>query len=610
LWKICDTGKKGEMVMRVCDVIAKFIYDSGISDVFTVTGGGAMFLDDGLVCNKDLRVVCCHHEQAAAMSAVAYAKYRGLGCAMVTTGCGATNTVTGVLNAWQDNIPCIFIAGQCKTKEIISSVDVDIRQFGIQEADSVTIVKSITKYAEMIMRPEDTLYHLEKALYIARQGRPGPVWIDVPMDVQQARVDDVEMRHFSPDELHSNLKLDILEEEAESINYKLSHAKRPIVLAGHGVRLSGSTKKFKEFIEQNNIPVVTARMGTDVLPTAHDLYIGRIGNKGTRAGNFAIQNADFILCLGCRMSISTTGYAYDLFAREAEIYVVDIDPNEHKKNTVKITKEINADLANIWDKLHKVENSDLGVWVDQCKTWKRKYPVCTEEHYHLQGGISMYAFMQELSMKLKPDSVIVTDAGSAVYVPAQAIITTTEAQRYITSGAQAEMGFALPASVGVCVARDKKETIGITGDGSFQMNIQELQTIAYNKLPVKLFVWNNDGYLSIRETQTRIFEGRYIGTDSTCGVSFPDFEKIAYAYGIKYYKITEVNELGNIIAEVLEQKGPVLCDVNCIRDERVLTAVTSKKMPDGSVISLPIEDMKPFLDREEFYENMIVKPIG
>lgn len=596
--------------MRVCDVIVKFICDMGVKDIFTVTGGGVMFMDDGLACNKEMHVVCCHHEQAAAMSAVAYAKYKGMGCALVTTGCGATNTVTGVLNAWQDNTPCLFIAGQCKLSEIISSVDVPIRQFGVQEAASIPIVQSITKYAEMIRKPEDVLYHLEKAVYLAKTGKPGPVWIEVPMGIQQAEVDGLNLRHFSPNELQENRKTEITEEEIEAVVSKLQTAKRPIIIAGQGIRLSGSIEKFRRFIDQNRIPVVTARMGLDVLPTAHELYVGRIGNKGTRAGNFAVQNADFVLSLGCRLSISTTGYAYDLFAREAEIYVVDIDPNEHKKNTVKIAREINADVADVLEKLPDIQNEKLSEWSQRCREWKEKYPVCTEEHYVSTEGISLYAFMKELSAHLKEDSAIVTDAGSAVYVPAQGIITTSEKQRYITSGGQAEMGFTLPGTVGVSVARGGGEAIGITGDGSFQMNIQELQTMVYNKLPIKLFVWNNDGYLSIRETQTRVFEGRYLGTDSSCGVSFPSFEKIADAYGIKYVKAADIEHLGDAIEEALSHEGPVLCEVMCIRDEAILTAVTAKKMPDGSVISLPIEDMKPFLDRDEFYGNMIVKPIS
>lgn len=596
--------------MRVCDIIVKFIFDIGVKDIFTVTGGGVMFMDDGLACNKDIHVVCCHHEQAAAMSAVAYAKYRGMGCALVTTGCGATNTVTGVLNAWQDNTPCLFLAGQCKLNEIISSVDVPIRQFGVQEAASIPIVKSITKYAEMICRPEDVLYHLEKAVYLAKTGRPGPVWIEIPMGIQQAEVDELTLRHFSVDELKEKEKAEITKEELEDVVLKLQSAKRPVIIAGQGIRLSGSVEKFRRFIDKNNIPVVAARMGLDVLPTAHECYIGRIGNKGTRAGNFAVQNADFILSLGCRLSISTTGYAYNLFAREAEIYVVDIDPNEHKKNTVKIDREINADVADVFDKLPDIQNENLHEWSCRCLKWKEMYPVCTKEHYGLVDGISLYVFMNELSAHLKEDSVIVTDAGSAVYVPAQGIITTSEKQRYITSGGQAEMGFTIPGAVGVSVARGGREVLGITGDGSFQMNIQELQTIVYNKLPIKLFVWNNDGYLSIRETQTRVFEGRYLGTDASCGVSFPAFEKIADAYGLAYVKAVDVEHLESAIEEVMGQEGPVLCEVMCIRDEEILTAVTAKKMPDGSVVSLPIEDMKPFLDRDEFYGNMIVKPIN
>ena len=595
--------------MRVCDLIIQFIVDSGIRDIFTVTGGGVMFMDDALACNRDMNVICCHHEQAAAMSAVAYAKYKGMGAALVTTGCGATNTITGVLNAWQDNTACIFIVGQCKLNELISSVEIPIRQFGVQEAATLPIISSITKYAEMITSPEDTLYHLEKAVYLARHGRPGPVWIEVPMGIQQAEVISSRMRHFCPDELSEDIKMSATQEEIDCLREALASAQRPIILAGQGVRLAGCTEELRDFVERNQIPVVTSRLGLDIMPTEHELYIGRVGNKGTRAGNFAIQNADLILVLGSRLSISTTGYRYEYFGREARIFIVDIDPNEHKKGTVRVDREINADMSDVFKKLSDFQKNTRQEWIQRCKDWKLTYPTCPQSRYEIAGGISMYAFMNELSACLKGDAVVVADAGSAVYVPAQAIRTTTSEQRYITSGGQAEMGFTLPATVGVSIARGKKETIGITGDGSFQMNIQELQTIVHHRLPVKLFVWNNDGYLSIRETQTRVFNGRYMGSDPASGVSFPSFRKIADAYGIEYVRIDTTDQLDDRIMKTLEHQGPTICGVMCVKDEPVLTAVTAKKLPDGTVISLPIEDMKPFLDRDEFRKNMIVKVI-
>lgn len=598
------------MKKRVCDIITEFLVSIGIKDVFLVSGGGSMFLIDGLACNKELNAICCHHEQAAAMAAVGYAKYKGYGTAFFTTGCGATNSITGLLHAWQDNTPCMFIAGQCKTHEVITSIDVPIRQFGIQEADTISIVKSITKYAKMVKNKEDILYELEKAYYISNEGRKGPVWLDIPMDVQSAIVETEKLKHFNINEEKIDRKVDCTNEEIEEIKEALENAKRPVIIAGQGIRLANAIPEFKTFVEKLNIPVVFSRLGLDILPTEHPLNIGRIGNKGTRFGNFTVQNADFILVLGSRLSISTTGYDYKLFARSAKIYVIDIDLYEHLKSTVKIDKIINADLKNVFNKLLCINNKNIKEWLEKCQEWKVRYPVCTKEHYDDTNGISLYAFTNELSNYLKEDAVVVTDAGSAVYVPAQAIHLYNEKQRYITSGAQAEMGFTVPGTIGVCVARGNKEVIGITGDGSLQMNIQEFQTIKYNQLNIKLFVWNNDGYLSIRETQRRIFNGRYLGTDKTSGISFPDLEKIAIAYGITYYKVRSINELKSVLNEIMKLEKPIICEVMCIKDESILTAVTSKKLPDGSVISLPIEDMQPFLNREEFNANMIIQSIN
>lgn len=597
--------------MRVCDLIANKIYEEGIKDVFMVSGGGLMYLTDGLACNTDLRKICCHHEQAAAMAAVGYAKYSGMGCAYVTTGCGGTNAMTGLLNAWQDNVPCIFVSGQCKIKETLGYIGLPIRQVGVQEADIVTLVSSITKYAVMVEKPEDVLYHLEKAFYLARSGRPGPVWIDVPMDVQSAEIESDALKHFSPRE-QAAAKEEPSEWEISDLVYELSKAKRPVIIAGHGIRLAGVVKEFCELVHKSGVPVVCSRMGTDVLPTTDELNIGRIGNKGTRAANFAVQNADLVIAIGSRLSVSSTGQQYEYFAREAKVIAVDIDPYEHMKNTVHVDQVIVADAKRVIEKLLKADGLSLRgyeEWAKICLEWKNKYPVCLKEYYDDSNGINMYVFIEELSKAMKDDSVLVTDAGSAVYVPAQGLKTRSASQRYITSGAQAEMGFTLPAAIGVCMARNAGQTLGITGDGSLQMNIQELQTLAHYRLPVKLFVWNNDGYLSIRATQRKFFDGRFIGTDSMSGVSFPDLEKIAAAYGLRYFRMDKIDMMQEQFAEILADDEPVICEVMSVRDQAVMPSVSSKQLEDGRLVSAPIEDMFPFLPREEFLANMIVKPV-
>lgn len=595
--------------MRVCDRIADYIYGKGIKDVFMISGGGLMFLTDGLACNTKLNKICCHHEQAAAMAAVAYAKYKGMGCAYVTTGCGGTNAVTGVLNAWQDNTACIFISGQCKRQETLAYQNLPIRQVGVQEADIVSIVRSITKYAEMVMHKEDILYHLEKAFYLAKSGRPGPVWLDIPLDIQSAEIEEKDLRHFDPSKLQEQ-KTDANDREIDGLVYDFNHAQRPVIIAGQGVRLAGAVEELYSFVHQYQIPVVFSRLGTDVMPTKDDLNIGRIGNKGTRAGNFAVQNADLVIAIGSRLSVSSTGQEYSYFAREAKVIAIDIDKYEHLKNTIHIEQIIQADAKNVINKLldRKLEKN-FCAWARQCLEWKQKYPVCMPEYYDDSSGINMYLFIEELSKRLKEDAVVVTDAGSAVYVPAQGLQTYDKKQRYITSGGQAEMGFALPAAIGVCAARNGKEVIGITGDGSFQMNIQELQTLVFHRYPVKLFIWNNDGYLSIRATQSKFFNGRFIGADRTSGVSFPDVCKIAQAYGITYYKMETLQDIEMYMPQIMEDDGPVLCEVKIIRDQEVIPSVSSKRLADGRLISAPIEDMYPFLPRDEFYKNMIVKPI-
>lgn len=592
--------------MRVVDYIAEFVYNAGARHVFMVSGGGMMYLSDGLIVHPHIKPICVHHEQAAAMAALSYAKYNGnIGVAYVTTGCGGTNALTGVLHAWQDSVPCMFISGQSSRALTIRNSKLPLRQVGVQEADIVSIVESITKYAVMVDDPQDIKYHLTKALFLAKTGRPAPVWLDIPLDVQNAEINESSLRSF--DEPYHRLRPS--KSDVRYIENILSQAKRPVVVCGQGIRISGAINEFRKLIEGLNIPCVASRLGIDILPSAHPLFIGRIGVKGDRAGNFAIQNADVVLAIGSRLSVSSTGFNSSLFAREATVIVVDIDQIEHQKNTVKIDTFIHADAKSFIESLSIDCAMQHEGWSERCLSWKNKWGVCLPEYLGDDiYGVNTYVFTEVLSHNLKYDSVVVSDAGSAFYVISQGVQLVGN-QRYITSGGQAEMGYTLPASVGVCVAKGFGEVIGVTGDGSFQMNIQELQTIVHHNMPVKIFVWNNDGYLSIRDTQDKFFDKRYIGTDRLSGVSFPDISKIAGAYGIKYFSVNKHNKLDSTIKEVLACEGPAICEVICNPHQKIMPSSASVVNEAGVIQALPLEDMYPFLSRDEFYSNMIIKTI-
>ena len=591
------------MKQRVADIVASFLVEQGIKDIFTLTGGGAMFLNDGIASNDNINAICNHHEQACAMGAVAYAKYKnGLAAAMFSTGCGSTNAITGLLDAWQDNTPVIFISGQIKRKETSRNSQTSLRQFGVQEADIVSIVESLTKYTVMVNEPEDILYHLEKAVHLALTGRPGPVWIDIPLDIQGFSIDTNELRHFVP-KIETNQEIKGIERFVEMYE----QAERPIILAGNGIRLSGSVDKLREFASKNNIPCAVSYLAADYFEQDNPNYVGRLGIKGDRAGNFALQNSDLIISLGSRLSVCLTGFEYELFARDSKLIVVDIDEDEHKKNTVNIDQLICADvgdfLENIENKITPKASKD---WPNKCIHWKNKWPVYQEGYD--TDTVNMYEFIKALSELASEDSIVVSDAGSSYYVTSQSFTLNNKKQRYITSGAQADMGFTLPAAIGACIAANKP-VIGITGDGSFQLNIQELQTIKHYNLPVKLIVWNNNGYLSIRATQNKFFDGRRIGTDPESGVSFPEVGKIASAYELPYVKINNVAELREKLAGVIAASGPVICEVMCPENQEIIPAVSAVKNDDGSMTSKPIEDMYPFLERDEFLNEMIVKSI-
>ncbi|MBR2495418.1 thiamine pyrophosphate-binding protein [Helicobacter sp.] len=587
----------------VADYVADFIAKKlGIKQVFMVTGGGAMFLNDSIGRHKDIESIFTHHEQAATMAALGFAKYANtIGVVCVTTGCGGTNTLTGVLDAYQDSIPLLIISGQVKTKDTSYLCPISLRQFGVQEANIVSIVKPITKYALTITNPTQIAYHLEKASFVSRSGRPGPVWIDIPMDIQSAMIDESSLTHFDCKDQRCIPRIDEILEQ-------LARAKRPIIIAGNGIRISNSVTVFREFVQRCNVPVVTSFLGIDLLPHDEPHFIGRIGIKGDRAGNFALQNADFVLVLGCRLSVAATGFEYGSFAREAKVVVVDIDSNEHKKNTIAIDEFIQIDLRDFFNQSKEIAPQPSCLqWLELCNKWKKKWTPFLPR-YATEPFINKYTFIEHLCKKLHKDSVVVSDAGSAYYVASQALFLTRD-NRYITSGAQADMGFSLPACIGVCFGKYRQEVIGITGDGSLQMNIQELQTMVHYQLPIKLFVWNNNGYLSIRATQDKFFAGIHIGTDVDSGISFPNLEKIAYAYGIEFFKVDSVQNLSQTLDRVFAINKPVICEIICPKNQEIIPNVSSLKLDNGTMISKPLEDMYPYLDREEFYQEMIIKPM-
>lgn len=594
--------------MRIADYLADSIYKAGVKDVFIVTGGGLMFLTDGLACHPFLRAVPCLHEQAAAMAAISYSQYRhGFGCCYVTTGCGGTNTITGVLHAWQDHVPVLYVSGQCNRNEMMTSVKAPVRQIGLQEANIVAIVSSITKYSVTIMDPNDFVYHYEKAMYLASHGNPGPVWLDVPMDVQEADIDVDKVRHYVPPQ---DTKIEPTQDEMKFVAEVLNHAERPMVIYGQGVRLAGAQEELIDFLERYQIPAVATRLGVDLIPRTNKLCIGLMDTRGTRAANFAVQNSDVILCIGSRLAMASTGYNKDLFLREAKhVIVVDVDENEHKKGTVNIEKVIISDAKKFLEKMPTLNLNDTKKWVNKCNHWKEMWPMILPEHLNDTDGISKFGFIDIMNHHLKDDSVVITDAGATTEIPMQALWFSTTKQRYLGSGSQCEMGYAIPATVGASIAKGHEEVFTIVGDGSLQMNIQELQTIITQKLPVKIFVWNNGGYGTIRAHQKTIFKGRFLGVDPSSGTSFPDMKKIADAYGFIYYKTETLSELDSVMNRIKESDVPTLVDIICKKEEINPQVKAKLRMGDGSRIAMSIEDMYPFIPREEFTKEMIITPV-
>ena len=599
-------------LIRVADYIASYLANLKIKNVFLVAGGGMMHLLDGLECNKDINFVCAHNEAAAAVMAEGYSRVtNNLGVVFVTTGPGATNAVTGAVDAWVDSIPMLVISGQSKRSQNVQNSGINgLRSLGGQEVDILPIVQSFTKYSVMINEPEKIKYYLDKAVYNAKNGRPGPSWLDVPLDVQAALIDPNKLESFNPPQKASSDSK--LNKQLKEIVNLLKQSKRPILIAGNGIRLANAEKEFLELVEKSKIPVVTSKLGQDLIYEDHPYYVGFGGTKGTRAGNLAMQNSDLILSIGSRLAIPFVGYEYELFAREAKKISVDIDPREHAKNTIKLDIAVEADaklfiqkLLNLLSKESLNENKD---WLNKCHHWKLEYNFLPEGLSKEPSPACSYNLFDKLAKVLDPNSVVIADAGSVYCIISQAF-KVKAGQRLITPACLGTMGLSLPLGIGACFAAKDAKVVAVTGDGSLQMNIQELQTLHHYNIPLKLFVVNNNGYLSIRNTQENYFEGRYAGSDPKSGVSCPDLRKIAYAYDLKYESIYNQEELENKVEDVINFDGPIICEVFTFEDQKIIPSVSSKTLPDGSMVSAPIEDMWPFLPEEEFKKEMIVKPV-
>jgi acetolactate synthase-1/2/3 large subunit len=594
--------------MKLSDYVIQFVAEQGVKHVFMLPGGGAMHLNESLGRCTDLEFVCNLHEQAAAIAAEAYAKVTNeLGVAMVTTGPGGTNAITGVASAWLDSVPCLVISGQVKRDDL--KRDSGVRISGVQEVDIVSIVASITKYAVTIEDPTTIRHHLEKAVYLANADRRGPVWIDIPLDVQAAQIDPARLPAFAPParEADSNLQAQVGE-----LLHLLSSSQRPVIVAGNGIRAAGAVKEFRQAIEILQVPILTTWLGMDLLPDSHPLFAGRPGSIAPRGANFALQNSDLMVVIGARLDMALTGYAHDKLARHAVKVMVDIDEAEIRKMRTTVHLPVVADAGVFVREL----NRQLKVsapprfddWVQRCQAWKQRYPVVQPQYRDLPEGVSTYCLSEALSAELDGDDIVASGSSGAGIELFLLAFQVKENQRVLHSRGLGAMGFGLPASIGACLGAGRRRTICVEGDGSFQMNAQELATIQRLQLPIKVFVINNKGYASIRASQENYFQ-HLVAADSTSGLSLPDVTKVAEAYGIRSFSIANQKDLRRQIRTVLETPGPVVCEILAPPDEQRAPRLSSMQRPDGSMVSKPLEDLWPFLDREEFLSNMLIPPL-
>lgn len=593
------------MTMRVADYLMSRLADAGVEHVFLLPGGGAMYLNDALACEKRLTPVPCHHEQACGIAAEAWGRVREtFGVCMVTTGPGATNVITPVAGAWIESVPMLIISGQVKRSDLLAGRP--LRQGGVQEVDIIPMVKSVTKYAVTVDDPLQIRYHLERALYEMKTGRCGPVWLDIPLDVQASTVDPEKLPFFAmppPPAL-------AIDEASHDLMQLISEAKRPLLLAGHGVRLAGAAKEFAALAERLQIPVTMTWNALDLLPWEHPLCVGRPGVVALRAANFAVQNCDLLISIGCRLDNIITAYNPRGFARSAKKAVIDVDANEIAKLDMVIERSIVADakvmieaLARQPSPLPSPENAD---WILRCGDWKRHYPVNEGLPFPDRGPINHYHFVSALSDTIPPDTLISTGSSGLAIEVFYSTFRNKPGQRIFLTSGLGSMGYGLPAAIGACLANGKLPMVAIESDGSLQLNLQELGTLIQQQLPITLVILNNGGYASIRNTQRNYFSGRFIGTGPEAGLQFPDLDKLASSYGLPYLRITDASELDELLENTLSTPGPRIVDVQLSPNETLAPKAAALPQADGSMLSMPLEDMSPLLSLQQLQAEMLI----
>ena len=595
-------------MIKVSDYIINFLVSKGVKHAFLLPGGQSMHMVNSIRSNPNIEPVTVLHEQAASMMTEAYSRItNNYGACIVSTGPGGTNCITGLIGAWLDSTPCMFLSGQFGTKNLV--YDQGIRQTGLQNTDPVKIVESITKYSELILDPKTIRYHLEKAYHLSTTGRPGPVWLDIPIDVAAALVEEDKLEGYKPKPEEA---IDEIELKGQVANYidLLLKSERPVILAGNGVRLSKANKEFLDAVSKLSIPVLTTINGLDLIADDNPYFLGRPNYWGQRYANFAIQNSDLLLSVGAGLHIETTGFNYKAFARNAIKVSVDIDKNELNKRDVPIDYKIHCDAKKFFNELlRQLESITLPLfnnWWRTCKNWKEKYPIVTGELRQLEDKVHPFVFYDVLCDELDPDCNILYGSAGTHFVAGVQAFKVKQGQRAWSEIGIGAMGHSLPGSIAAYFAKPT-QTVCVSGDGGFQFNMQELQTIINYNLPIKIFVCNNNGYASIKNTQKAFFDSDFIGTFTEgSGQKLPDILKIVEAYGIDTYRISNQNNLNTEIRKVLDHPGPIVCEIMFPVDGRLEPKITAKLLKDGSMIANPLEDLWPFLDREEFQQEMII----
>ncbi len=597
---------------KCAELVADFLERHKMRHVFGIIGAGNAHIFDAIVCKGYTEIVCVHHEQAACMAIQTYYRMTGnLSAAILTTGGGSTNGLTGVVSAWMDSLPAIIISGNENSR--FTRADNPLRIWGVQGYDSTEVVRKVTKYAARVMDPIKVVCELEKAYFIAQHARPGPCWIDIPMDIQSASVDPANLAKFDPDaepefkpvppdHIH-------IEDTAGRVLDMLREARRPVLWLGHGIRLGGAALLVEPLLTALSVPALVSWAGIDMVDSEHPLVYGRAGVYGQRCANFVLQNADLVLAIGTRLAIPQIGYALDELARAAKLIVVDVDEAEARKHGARVTLPVVAD-AGVFIRalLNTLGSSRITApkgWVEQCNSYRRRYPWVGPEHADQPPFINSYRFMEMLVRYFKPDQVVVTDVGPGLMSGHQ-VIKVKLGQRLMTSTGLGEMGYGLPGAIGASFARNHGEVMCLVGDGGMMLNLQELQTVVHHRLPIKLIIFNNDGYLMIKHTQNSLFSGRHAAVDRASGVSCPDFSAIAKAFGLPAYQIRNEQDLARIIPQVQAETGPVICEVFMHPEQLYVPKLSLAPRADGSIVSPPLEDLSPLLPREELRENMIV----